>query len=149
MMTAAQRRTLLQTGAVLVLAGGVSYVVWDRLALANQRRAALAMGQAVYQSTCAGCHGVRLEGQPDWQQRRADGRLPAPPHDETGHTWHHSDELLFNLTKFGPQNYVSGGYRSDMPAFAGILRDDEIIAVIEYIKSTWSEEIRRRQASRK
>lgn len=75
--------------------------------------------------------------------------MPAPPHDASGHTWHHSDEILFNLTKFGFQNYVSNDYRSDMPAFDGTLSDDEIVAVIEYIKSIWSEEIRRRQASRK
>lgn len=149
-MKGAQRKTFVRAGAALLLAGAViSYIAWDRLAVANQRRATLAMGQTVYQSTCASCHGVRLEGQPDWQRRRADGRLPAPPHDETGHTWHHSDEVLFNLTKFGLQNYVSTEYRSDMPAFNDVLSDEEIIAAIEYIKSTWSEATRRRQASRK
>ena len=27
--------------------------------------------------------------------------LPAPPHNETGHTWHHPDEMLFAITKYG------------------------------------------------
>lgn len=150
MMTIGRRRLVVGGGAAFVLvAGAVSYIVWDRLAIASQRRATLELGAALYQSTCATCHGARLEGQPDWQRRRADGRLPAPPHDESGHTWHHSNEILFNLTKFGPQNYTSADYQSDMPGFAGVLSDEEIVAVLEYIKSTWSEETRRRQASRK
>lgn len=80
-----------------------------------------------------------MEGQPGWQQRRADGQLPTLPHDETSHAWHHSDKILFNLTKFGAENYVSSEYRSNMPAFDGILSDEEIVAVIEYIKSAWCE----------
>ncbi|MAM41260.1 MAG: cytochrome C [Erythrobacter sp.] len=149
MMAIRQRRFSVGVIALILIAGVVAYIVWDQVAAATQRRSALALGAALYQSTCASCHGARLQGQPDWQQRQADGRLPAPPHDETGHTWHHSDEILFNLTKFGPQNYVSSEYQSNMPAFAGILSDEEIIAVLEYIKSTWSEETRRRQAGRK
>ena len=41
-----------------------------------------------YQEYCASCHGVNLEGQANWRSRNQDGTLPAPPHDETGHTWH-------------------------------------------------------------
>jgi mono/diheme cytochrome c family protein len=33
-----------------------------------------------------------------------------------------------------------------MPGFGGALSDDEIRAVIDYIKSTWPDEIRRAQA---
>jgi mono/diheme cytochrome c family protein len=32
-----------------------------------------------------------------------------------------------------------------MPGFGGALADDEILAVIAYIKSTWPDEIRRAQ----
>lgn len=108
-------------------------------------RELVALGAEVYASACATCHGVDLEGQPDWQRRREDGSLPAPPHDETGHTWHHADEVLFSITKHGPAAYAPAGYRSDMPGFEGVLSDEEIRAVLAFIKSRWPEDIRLRQ----
>lgn len=99
-------------------------------------------GKALYDLHCAACHGANLEGQPNWKQRRADGKLPAPPQDESGHTWHHPELQLFDITKYGPQKFAGPNYKTDMPAFDGILTDDEIIAVLSYIKSTWSDEIR-------
>jgi len=97
------------------------------------------MGAKVYAQHCASCHGPNLEGQPNWRQRLPNGRLPAPPHDESGHTWHHPDDLLFGMTKHGlvPGRYAPAGYQSDMPAFEGQLSDDEIWAVLAYIKSHW------------
>ena len=56
-------------------------------------------GQRLYAYSCASCHGINLEGQPNWQSPDANAVLPAPPHDGTGHTWHHDDELLFEYTK--------------------------------------------------
>ncbi|MEQ8443144.1 MAG: c-type cytochrome [Alphaproteobacteria bacterium] len=103
-----------------------------------------ALGQIIYDAECASCHGANLEGQEDWRTRRPDGRLPAPPHDETGHTWHHSDRHLFEITKFGVQHFAGADYPSDMPAYGDRLTDAEIIAVLSYIKSTWPEDIRRR-----
>ncbi len=104
----------------------------------------VARGKTVYASQCAACHGAKLEGQPEWRTRRPDGRLPAPPHDETGHTWHHPDAVLFDIVKNG---LVAGktapdGYQSDMPAYAQVLSDEDITAVLAYIKSTWPAEIR-------
>jgi len=102
----------------------------------------VALGEAVYRRHCAACHGARLEGQPDWQRRRPDGRLPAPPHDASGHTWHHRNELLFAITREGMiPPWAPEGYESDMPAFAGVLSDEEIRAVLAYIQSTWPPEI--------
>jgi mono/diheme cytochrome c family protein len=108
-------------------------------ARADPRDAArVAFGAKVYAQHCAACHGARLEGQPDWRQRKADGRLPAPPHDESGHTWHHPDSVLFAITKNGlVPPYAPAGYGSDMPAYAGILKDEEVWAVLAYIKSHW------------
>ena len=60
-------------------------------------------GQAIYVSACGRCHGEALEGDPNWRIPLSDGSYPAPPHDGTGHTWHHSDELLFRITKHGGQ----------------------------------------------
>ena len=102
----------------------------------------VADGRATYAAVCAGCHGAALEGQANWRQRKPDGRLPAPPHDLSGHTWHHPDAQLFALTKFGPSMIAGDGYESDMPGFEGVLRDREIIAVLSFIKSTWPAEIR-------
>ena len=108
----------------------------------------VARGKTVYAQHCAACHGTRLEGQPNWQERLPTGRMPAPPHDASGHTWHHPDHVLFGITKLGlvPGKYAPPKYESDMPAFSKQLTDDEIWAVLAYIKSTWSDEIRRAQS---
>jgi S-disulfanyl-L-cysteine oxidoreductase SoxD len=97
----------------------------------------VAQGRTVYADHCAACHGANLEGQPDWRRPDAAGYLPAPPHDETGHTWHHADPLLFEITKYGTEAVVGGGYRSNMQGFGDVLSDEEIIAALAYIKSTW------------
>lgn len=105
----------------------------------------VALGEHVYGDQCAACHGQDLEGQADWRSRRPDGRLPAPPHDETGHTWHHPDDVLFRITKDGVAALVPG-YESDMPAYADLLTDQEIWAVLAFIKSRWPPAVQSRQA---
>ena len=100
--------------------------------------AKVALGAKLYAQQCAACHGAKLEGQPDWRARLPNGRLPAPPHDESGHTWHHPDHVLFAITKNGVvPPYAPKNYESDMPAFGGKLSDDEIWAALAYIKSHW------------
>jgi mono/diheme cytochrome c family protein len=131
--------------AVFVLAAGaaiagITMVYWQKTgpAFADASDAALvAQGKTVYADQCASCHGVNLEGQPNWRQRRADGRLPAPPHDETGHTWHHPDAHLFQVTKYGTAAVAGPDYKTDMSAFGEILSDTEIWAVLAFIKSRW------------
>lgn len=107
----------------------------------------IAQGRQVYTDQCAVCHGADLEGQPDWRSALPSGRLPAPPHDDSGHTWHHSSEVLFRIVKEGTAAIVGGGYESDMPGFAGVLNDAEIRAVLAYIMSTWPERERLYQES--
>ena len=101
----------------------------------------VAEGVALYTDYCAACHGADLQGAPDWQVRDADGYLPAPPHDETGHTWHHPTLLLFEITKYGTEAVVGGDYKSNMAGFGDILGDREILAILAYIKSTWPRQI--------
>ena len=109
-------------------------------------------GQSLYANNCASCHGANLEGQPNWQSAGADGVLPAPPHDRTGHTWHHDDELLFEYTKLGGAAALEvrgvTGFNSGMPAFNETLTDDEIWDILAYIRSTWPEREREAQANR-
>ena len=108
-------------------------------------------GKQIYVEYCAACHGANLEGQEDWRSPGEDGRLPAPPHDETGHTWHHPDSLLFDYTKLGGAALLAQQgvqFDSGMPGFAEQLTDAEIHDVLAYIKSTWPERIKKIQAER-
>lgn len=117
----------------------------DRVVLHDKDPAIVALGANVYEANCASCHGANLEGQANWRSPGEDGRLPAPPHDETGHTWHHDGDTLFQLTKYGVGALINDpDYASNMPIYDGVLSDEEIIAVLSYIKSTWPEEIRAR-----
>ncbi|WP_247892487.1 c-type cytochrome [Azospirillum sp. Sh1] len=136
----------LALAATVALAGAVM-VAGPTVSADPTDAAQVARGKMVYAEQCASCHGSRLEGQTNWQSRKADGRLPAPPHDATGHTWHHPDEDLFRITKQGIAAFAPPGYSSDMPAFGGKLSDADIWAVLAFIKSSWPEDIRRRHAA--
>lgn len=102
-------------------------------------------GQAVYQANCATCHGVNAEGAPNWATPGPDGLYPPPPHDDSGHTWHHSDRVLYESIYDGMADPLKPGSLLRMPAWGGKLSDGEIRAVIEYFKSLWSEKNRRWQ----
>lgn len=147
-MTWNARRIVVGLAALAVAGGAAAFLLGgtedDAAGLDPENREKVALGARLYAEHCAACHGADLEGQRDWRRRRPDGRLPAPPHDETGHTWHHPARQLFTLTKHGPAALVGGGYQSDMPAYAGTLSDDEIWAVLSYIKSRWPADIRAR-----
>ncbi|WP_347880329.1 c-type cytochrome [Ottowia testudinis] len=103
-------------------------------------------GAAIYSRHCASCHGASGEGQPNWRQRGPDGLLPAPPHDSSGHTWHHPDAQLFAITKLGlPRVINQPNYQTAMPVYEGVLSDDDIIAVLSWIKAQWPPEVRAHQ----
>ena len=145
-MTARARRRL---GVALMVLVGVGAPV--RLGLSAEPtapdpndRKLVTRGKVVYDEQCASCHGAKLEGQTDWRHRLPNGRMPAPPHDPTGHTWHHSDKQLFDITKLGPGVLVPG-YESDMPGYKNKLSDADIWAVLSYIESTWPADIRAKQ----
>ncbi|QYX55302.1 cytochrome c [Roseovarius sp. SCSIO 43702] len=141
------RRGLIVTGAAAGMAGALGLALrasdaGDSVALRDDP-ATLAQGREVYAEHCASCHGVDLEGAPNWRVRNADGRLPAPPHDASGHTWHHDSAALFAITKHGVGAMIGDpDYASDMPVYAGVLSDEEIVAVLSFIRSTWPAEIR-------
>ncbi|MCC7017281.1 MAG: cytochrome c [Rhodospirillales bacterium] len=107
----------------------------------------IAAGRKVYAAHCAECHGGNLEGEPNWRTPNPDGSLPAPPHDATGHTWHHPDRVLFAITLKGGASAAPPGFPSRMPAFGSQLAEREIWAALAFIKSTWPADIRERQGA--
>jgi S-disulfanyl-L-cysteine oxidoreductase SoxD len=107
---------------------------------------AVEFGKQLYRRTCAGCHGRRLQGQLLWQLHDQFAGRRAPAHDQTGHTWQHSDDDLFFMTKFGRFPTTPSTTRSYMPAFGQVLSDDQIVALISFIKATWPLGLRVSQA---
>jgi mono/diheme cytochrome c family protein len=90
-------------------------------------------GALIYAQQCAACHGANLEGAPDWKKPLPDGTFPPPPHDASGHTWHHPDSLLLTIIADGGDP----AYNSKMPPFRDRLTELERRAVLEFIKSSW------------
>ena len=147
------KRTAYITGflglaVILVTVTALIYASLER----REHESATSVGAEVYAQNCASCHGAGLEGENDWQTPYPNGIFPAPPHDESGHTWHHSDRLLLNYIKFGGAEALAQdgvtNFKSGMPAFENTLNDDQIAAVIAFIKSGWSREIRQIQQGR-
>ena len=108
-------------------------------------QAQVARGHVVYTQNCASCHGANAEGAPQWATPGPDGLYPPPPHDNTGHTWHHSDRALYESIRNGMNDPLRPGSSLRMPAFGGKLSDADIRAVSEYFKSLWSDENRQWQ----
>ena len=117
----------------------------EGLIFKTNNKKVLEQGKVIYADHCASCHGNNLEGEPNWRQRKEDGKLPAPPHDMSGHTWHHPEQALFDVTKYGLAKLLNDDqFQTDMPVFEDSLTDEEIIAVLSYIKSTWPMEVQQR-----
>ncbi len=117
----------------------------DALPLPDLAPELVAQGQELYLQNCASCHGAQGEGQPNWKEKQADGTYPAPPHNADGHTWHHGDGTLFKYIKGGGAGMDIPNFKSNMPAFENTLTDEEIIAIMTYLKSLWPEKERRIQ----
>ncbi|MBI3741812.1 MAG: cytochrome c [Chloroflexi bacterium] len=100
------------------------------------------IGRRVYQANCANCHGANAEGAPNWKTPDADFNFPPPPHDDTGHTWHHADKLLFEIIRDGFADPLKPDSPKRMPPFGDKLSDEDIRVVIEYFKSLWSRDSR-------
>ncbi len=108
-------------------------------------------GRDLYAIQCAACHGANLEGQPDWQVVGDDGILPAPPHDRTGHTWHHDNQLLFDYTFLGGQAALEArgitDFNSGMMGVQDVLTEDDVWDILAFIWSTWPQEVQDIQAA--
>ncbi|OAN43936.1 cytochrome C [Paramagnetospirillum marisnigri] len=136
--------------AIVVVAALVAGWWWWRektLAIDPADSVQVARGRVLYATHCASCHGAQLQGEPDWQTRKPSGELPAPPHDASGHTWHHSEEQLFAIIKHGMARFAPPGYKTAMPSFVGVLTDSDIRAALAFIESNWPLEIHQRRAA--
>ncbi len=98
----------------------------------------VARGERIYEEYCAQCHGADLQGAANWKTQNTDGSFPPPPHDSSGHTWHHPDDVLLDIIADGGDP----AYNSKMPAFRDRLSDQDRRAALEFIKSRWGQEER-------
>ena len=149
------RRPAMLAGGVVIIAAAAGWLwsansgISDGGAMPDE--VDIVAGELLYAENCAVCHGANLEGQEDWRSPGEDGRLPAPPHDESGHTWHHGDQVLFEYTMLGGRELMAAQgleFDSGMPGFGEQLSDEDIWNIIGYIKSTWPERIQEMQAVR-
>ena len=106
----------LKLSAAVVLGAILLYLLWSAeqtnkfvVKLQPNNPQIIEIGKRIYEEQCAACHGANLEGEPNWKQRKPNGRMPAPPHDASGHTWHHPEQTLFAVTKFGPAAMAGTG----------------------------------------
>lgn len=136
-------------GSAAVIAGALYFSTDLKPAEASVDQSDLqviANGKDLYNQFCASCHGEDLKGQDNWKVTKADGRLPAPPHDKDGHTWHHSDGVLFDYIKGGGDSLGLKDFKTGMPPFKSMMNDTEIWSTLAYIKSRWPDKHRTRQA---
>ena len=94
--------------------------------------ARVAAGETLYQLHCASCHKADLSGEPGWMIPNDDGTYKPPPHDSTGHTWHHPDQLIVEIVRDGLADPIA-----TMPTFGEVLSDEEILDILEFLKSQW------------
>ena len=96
-------------------------------------------GKKLYNQYCASCHQVNLSGAKNWKGFDEDGHRKAPPLNGTGHTWHHSDELLHKIIKYGFAKLIKD-YQGKMMGFGENINDEGIDNILSYIKSYWKDD---------
>jgi|SRR6266404_144846 len=126
-------------GAMIAVANHVA------IARAGDEAPSLDSGHAIYRQYCASCHGADAQGASHWQERDEHGELPAPPHNAEGHTWRHSDADLYQMVDQGWRDPFNKTKRLTMPAFDDVLSQEQIRAVITYLKTLWTPEQRQFQ----
>ena len=84
----------------------------------------------------------RGQAAPGWDRPDASGEMPAPPHGPEGHTWKHSDAMLYRIVAQGWRDPYNKTSRLTMPPFSGALTPGEIRDVIDYLKTLWTPEQR-------
>ncbi|MBI4328627.1 MAG: c-type cytochrome [Chloroflexi bacterium] len=105
----------------------------------------LSRGESLYQANCQSCHGGATGG--------TMMTIP-PPHNANGHTWHHPDCQLTDVVLNGSGEMGEMMRRMmpapegtpRMPVFKGTLTEEDIRAILGYIKTWWTEAQRQSQA---
>jgi len=133
------RKLLLIGGLYVLLAGSAVTYFLVTGKLTNEAKILdpirIAEGKTIYAEHCASCHGVNLEGEPNWEEKRADGTYPAPPQNENGHTWQHSDRQIYNYIEDGGAKFYPPPFKTNMPGYKDALTSKQIWSLISYIKS--------------
>ena len=101
---------------------------------------AIKNGKILYNQYCVSCHQANLAGATNWQGLDEDGHRKAPPLNGTGHTWHHTDELLHRMIKYGFAKLIKN-YEGKMMGFGDEISDEGIDNILSYIKSYWKDDI--------
>jgi len=131
---------------ISLCAGTLAVVMPPAFAAQTRSTTTSTEGRELYERFCAQCHGAHGEGAADWQSRDRNGEMPAPPHDKHGHTWKHSDEMLYRVVRNGWRDPFNHTQRLTMPPFNDLLSPQQTIAVIDYLKERWTPEQRQFQA---
>lgn len=110
----------------------------------------VAVGSALYEWNCARCHGEDLGGELGWVKeetglseeeiKEVSERLGdvAPAHDQSGETARLDDTTLFRVIDEGPVKALNKS-DSRMSGFRDRLSEDEIWAIVAFMKSHWRE----------
>jgi mono/diheme cytochrome c family protein len=99
-------------------------------------QARLAKGRRIFTDNCAQCHGENAQGAANWRERNSDGSFPPPPLNGTGHAWHHSTAVLFDMIHNG-----SKPNEGNMPAWKGKLSREDIELTILWFQSLWPDPV--------
>lgn len=97
----------------------------------------VALGTELYSAECQSCHGGITGGEIT--------DIP-PPHNAEGHTWHHPDCQLVDITLGGLPERPGVPEGMAMPAFEERLTVEQIQYVLAFIKTMWTQEQREWQA---
>lgn len=141
----------MRPGIVILVGAALVGSIWASFQILPRDDAAVARGRVLYDANCATCHGKTLEGEGDWRSPGSDGRYPAPPHDASSHTRHHSDTVLIAYITLGGEAALAKmgvAFDSGMPGFGDVLRQEDVADILAYIKSHWPERERLYQVER-
>lgn len=131
---------------VLIVGAAIGYVAAQRGNFSKSRNSSdlspslVAKGESLYKKNCIGCHGEKGIGENprDIYAKDGKGNYVAPPLNESAHAWHHTDEQLIEIILDGSsRNPRMIAWKSQQ------LSIDDARALVEYIKSLWSERIRK------
>jgi len=107
-------------------------VVFER----NKDIPKIVRGGQLFKQNCASCHGDNAQGAEGWQKRDAQGKLPPPPLNGTGHAWHHPTTGLKQTIFYGTEKL--GG---SMPGWKDKLTNAEVDEILAWLQAKWPDEV--------